>query len=171
MLNKIQSFQPYLDGTQLRIGVVMSRFNEAICLELRDACFDELVKLGVAAEDIVLATVPGALEIPHALGLMADSDEFDALIALGAIVRGETYHFELVANESGRGISLVASGYNLPVLNAVLTTENEEQAHARTDIKAREVARAAVEMANLTDDVRAVYPNAADLPFLMDDAE
>ena len=113
------------------------------------ACYNELLKLGVSKDDIRIATVAGALEIPLILQHMALSERFDALIALGAIVRGETYHFEVVANESARGISEVQLNTGVPVANAVLTTENDEQALTRMTIKGAEAAQVAVEMANL----------------------
>jgi 6,7-dimethyl-8-ribityllumazine synthase len=108
-----------------------------------------LLALGVAAEDITLATVPGALETPVVLQEMANSEKFDALVALGAIIRGETYHFEVVSNESARGVSEVQLQYGIPVANAILTTENDEQALARIDIKGAEAAEVAIEMVNL----------------------
>ena len=136
-------------GADLRIGIVQSRFNEPVCLALRTACVAELLALGVRVEDILIATVPGALEIPLALQKMAASGQFDALIALGAVVRGETYHFELVSNESAAGITRVALGFEIPIANGVLTTENDAQAEVRADGKGRDAASAAVEMANL----------------------
>ena len=147
---EIGQYQPNLDGDGLRIGIVQSRFNEPVCNGLVDACVEELQRLGVVGEDVLLVTVPGALEIPLALQKLAESGQFDALIALGAVIRGETYHFELVSNESGSGISRVALDFGLPVANAVLTTENDEQAVARMVEKGRDAARVAVEMANLT---------------------
>ena len=138
-----------LDGEGLRIGIVQSRFNEPVCNGLADACIEELERLGVTGEDVLLVTVPGALEIPLALQKMAESGQFDALVALGAVVRGETYHFELVSNESGAGITRVGLDFNLPIANGILTVETDEQAHARTREKGRDCARAAVEMANL----------------------
>ena len=138
-----------LDGKGMRIGIVLSRFNPEIGNGLLAACEAELLKLGVAAEDIVLATVPGALETPVVLHQMADSDEFDALIALGAIIRGETYHFEVVANESARGVADVQLSTGIPVANAILTTEDDDQAIARMAVKGAEAATVAVEMANL----------------------
>ena len=148
----IQIVEPNLDGAELRIGVVMSRFNPVVCHGLRDACLDELIKLGVAAEDITLVTVPGALEIPLALQTLAmsEDEDFDALIALGAVIRGETYHFELVSNESGAGVTRVGLDTGVPIANAILTTETDEQAEARMEVKGREAARVAVEMVNLT---------------------
>ena len=138
-----------LDGTGKKIGVVMSRFNSNIGDGLLKACFDELLKLGVNKDDIRIATVPGALETPLILQHMALSERFDALIALGAIIRGETYHFEVVANESARGISEVQLNTGVPVANAVLTTEDDEQALARMQIKGAEAAQVAIEMSNL----------------------
>ncbi|RJX32427.1 MAG: 6,7-dimethyl-8-ribityllumazine synthase [Oxalobacter sp.] len=138
-----------LEGEDLRIGIVQSRFNEDVCHGLLAACLAELKRLGVLDEDVLHVTVPGALEIPIALQKMAQSEQFDALIALGAVIRGETYHFELVANESGAGVSRVALDYSIPIANGILTTENDEQAEARMIEKGTDAARAAVEMANL----------------------
>jgi 6,7-dimethyl-8-ribityllumazine synthase len=138
-----------LDGTGKKIGIVLSRFNSNIGDGLLSACHAELLKLGVAAENIRVATVPGALETPLALQHMALSEQYDALIALGAIIRGETYHFEVVANESARGISDVQLNTGVPVSNAVLTTEDDDQALARMHIKGAEAAQVAIEMANL----------------------
>ena len=138
-----------LDGKGKKIGVVLSRFNSNIGDGLLSACYDELLKLGVSKDDIRIATVPGALETPLILQHMALSERFDALIALGAIIRGETYHFEVVANESARGISEVQLNTGVPVANAVLTTEDDDQALARMHIKGAEAAQVAIEMANL----------------------
>ena len=138
-----------LDGTGKKIGVVLSRFNSNIGDGLLTACYDELLKLGVDKDDIRIATVPGALETPLILQHMALSERFDALIALGAIIRGETYHFEVVANESARGISEVQLNTGVPVANAVLTTQDDDQAIARMHIKGAEAAQVAVEMFNL----------------------
>ncbi|HDR9021557.1 TPA: 6,7-dimethyl-8-ribityllumazine synthase [Burkholderia vietnamiensis] len=147
---EIGQYQPNLEGDGLRIGIVQSRFNEPVCNGLADACVEELERLGVSGEDVLLVSVPGALEIPLALQKLAESGQFDALIALGAVIRGETYHFELVSNESGTGITRIGLDFNLPIANAVLTTENDEQAVARMTEKGRDAARVAVEMANLT---------------------
>jgi len=138
-----------LDGNGKKIGIVLSRFNENIGAGLLQACEQELLKLGVNAEDITLATVPGALETPLVLLHMAMTEKYDALIALGAIIRGETYHFEVVSNESARGISEVQRDTGVPVANAILTTENDEQAEVRVVVKGAEAAQAAIEMANL----------------------
>lgn len=138
-----------LNGKDLRIGIVLSRFNSEIGDGLLSSCKAELIKLGVAEDAIVIATVPGALETPLVLQQMANSQKFDALIALGAIIRGETYHFEVVSNESARGISDVQINTGIPVANAVLTTEDDDQALARMAIKGAEAAAVAVEMVNL----------------------
>ena len=140
-------------GEGLRIGIVRARFNDALTNKLASACLAELDRLDVDPGDIRLVHVPGALEIPVALKAMAASGDFDALIALGCVIRGETYHFELVANESGAGVTRVALDHNLPVANAILTVENEAQAWARAEEKGRDAARVAVEMANLMDDI------------------
>lgn len=139
-----------LDGVGIRIGIVQARFNDDVCQGLLTSCLAELKRLGVEDEDILHVTVPGALEIPLTLQKMAETDEFDALIALGAVIRGETYHFELVSNESGAGITRVGLDFGLPIANAVLTTENDEQAIARMAEKGADAARVAVEMANLS---------------------
>lgn len=137
------------DGSKLWVGIVQARFNEGITNALAEACKAELLALGVSDKHIVHVRVPGALEVPVALQAMAEQNRFDALIALGCIIRGETYHFELVANESGAGVSRVALDYQLPVANAILTTEDLPQAIARQTDKGRDAARVAVEMANL----------------------
>jgi 6,7-dimethyl-8-ribityllumazine synthase len=138
-----------LSGEGLRIGIVMSRFSIDICEGLLSACACTLQKQGVADADITLVTVPGALEIPTALQKMAKSGKFDAMIALGAVIRGETYHFELVANESGNGVSRVALDHGIPIANAILTTEDDDQALARMSEKGSDAALVAIEMANL----------------------
>lgn len=145
----VGTYEMSLEGEDLRIGIVQSRFNEAVCHGLLTACLAELKRLGVADEDILHVTVPGALEIPLALQKMAASDQFDALIALGAVIRGQTYHFELVANESGSGLTRIGLDYGIPIANAILTTENDEQAEARMMENGGAAARVAVEMANL----------------------
>jgi 6,7-dimethyl-8-ribityllumazine synthase len=142
-----------LDGSGLHIGIVRARFNDAITHKLEDTCRAELATLGVAKQHIHAVSVPGALEVPLALHALAERDEFDALIALGCVIRGETYHFELVANESGAGVTRVALDHGVPVANAILTVENEAQAWARAEDKGRDAARVAVEMALLLDDL------------------
>ena len=142
---------PRLNGKNLTIGIVQARFNADITNTLAQACKAELLALGVEEKNITLIQVPGALEVPVALMAMAESARFDALIALGCIIRGETYHFELVANESGAGVSQVGLDYQIPIANAILTTEDMAQALARQTDKGRDAARVAVEMANLMD--------------------
>ncbi len=142
-----------LDGEGLSIGIVRARFNDPITRALESACHDELLALGVQAHDIRSVTVPGALEVPVALDALARSGDFDALVALGCVIRGETYHFELVANESGAGVTRVALDHQIPVANAILTVENEQQARARIDEKGRGAARVAVEMALLLEEL------------------
>jgi 6,7-dimethyl-8-ribityllumazine synthase len=142
-----------IDGRDLRIGIVQARINAAITNKLAQACIAELRELGVATKYIRHVTVPGALEVPVALLTMADSEDYDALIALGCIIRGETYHFELVANESGAGVTRVSLDHHIPIANAILTVESEDQAWARVDEKGRDAARVAIEMANLMEDL------------------
>ncbi|OIP17491.1 MAG: 6,7-dimethyl-8-ribityllumazine synthase [Comamonadaceae bacterium CG_4_9_14_3_um_filter_60_33] len=142
-----------LDGKKLTIGIVQARFNADITNALAAACQAELLKLGVTQENITLVQVPGALEIPLALQALAAHLKFHALIALGCIIRGETYHFELVANESGAGVSRVALDYQVPIANAILTTEDMAQAVARQTDKGRDAARVAIEMANLLETI------------------
>ncbi|MCU0932143.1 MAG: 6,7-dimethyl-8-ribityllumazine synthase [Serpentinimonas sp.] len=142
-----------LDGKKLHIGIVQARFNQGITDALTKACIEELHALGVQEKNIVHVQVPGALEVPSALQAMAESDKFDALIALGCVIRGETYHFELVCNESAAGVTRVALDYQIPVANAILTTENLPQAVTRQEEKARDAARVAVEMAHLLDEL------------------
>lgn len=142
-----------LDGKKLSIGIVQARFNEGITNALFEACHAELLALGVQEKHITRVSVPGALEVPIALQAMAEQDEYDALIALGCIIRGETYHFELVANESGAGVTRVSLDTNTPIANAILTTENLEQAVARQTEKGRDAARVAVEMAHVLEQI------------------
>ena len=142
-----------LDGKKLVIGIVQARFNENVTNTLATACLRELVALGVDSKDITHVKVPGALEVGSALQAMAESNRYDALIALGCIIRGETYHFELVANESGAAVTRVALDYQLPIANAILTVENMSQAQARQTEKGLDAARVAVEMANLLNEL------------------
>ena len=138
-----------LGGAGLRIALVASRFNESFCERLLQGALGELARLGVTASDIETVRVPGALEIPMALQWLAQSRRFDALVALGAVVRGETYHFEIVSNESAAGITSVQLDTGIPIANGVLTCDTDEQAEARMQQKGAECAEAAVEMANL----------------------
>ena len=149
MQNANQGHAAGLNGKGLHIGIVQARFNEDITNTLAQACKAELAALGVDAEHIHHVFVPGALEVPLALQALADMGPFDALVALGCIIRGETYHFELVANESGAGVSRVALDYHIPIANAIITTEDMPQAVARQTDKGRDAARVAVEMAQL----------------------
>jgi 6,7-dimethyl-8-ribityllumazine synthase len=137
-----------LSGAGLRIGLVSSRFNQDIVSQLLARADAELAALGVRPEDVTRTSVAGALEIPLALQWMAQSGRFDALVALGAVVRGDTYHFEVVANESARGVMDVGLEFGIPVANGILTTDDEAQALARAD-KGAEAVRVAVEMARL----------------------
>jgi 6,7-dimethyl-8-ribityllumazine synthase len=142
-----------LMGEGLRIGIVRARFNDALTKKMAECCLSELDRLDVDSDDIKQVTVPGALEIPVAMKAMAESGDFDALIALGCVIRGETYHFELVANESAAGLMRVALDHRIPLANAILTVEDEAQAWARAEEKGRDAARVAVEMANLLEDL------------------
>jgi len=143
-----------LGGAELRIAVVRARFNEPIGAGLLGACLKRLLALGVRPERVTVVSVPGALEIPLALQQLASSGHYHALIALGAVVRGDTYHFEVVSNESAAGITQVQLDAGVPVANGVLTTDTEEQALARVAQKGSDCAEAAVEMANLIRDIR-----------------
>jgi 6,7-dimethyl-8-ribityllumazine synthase len=140
-----------MNGKKLKIGIVQARFNASVTDALAQACKTELLALGVAEKDIDHITVPGALEVPVALQALAEKANYDALVALGCIIRGETYHFELVANESGAAVTRLALDYQLPIANAILTTEDMGQAIARQEEKGRDAARVAVEMANLLE--------------------
>jgi len=142
-----------LEGQGLSIGIVRARFNDSITGALQEACVAELRALGVREEDIATVRVPGALEVPVALAAMAGNGSYHALVALGCVIRGETYHFELVANESGAGVMRVSLDHDLPIANAILTVENEAQALARVAEKGRDAARVAVEMARLLEDL------------------
>ena len=142
-----------LDGRGLRIAVVQARFNVELTDRIARACVDELARLGVGEDDVTHVRVPGALEIGVALNAIADGDEHDALIAVGCVLRGETYHFELVANESGAAVTRVAIDHGIAVANAILTCDTPAQADARAEHKGRDAARAAVEMANLLDEL------------------
>lgn len=145
----MKEIEKNLNGAGMRIGIVQSRFNPVICEGLLAACRAQLVQQGVSDADITLASVPGALEIPLVLQRMAQSGRFDALIALGAVIRGDTYHFEIVANESARGVSEVQLHSSLPIANAILTADVDEQAEERMNTKGTEAALVAIEMANL----------------------
>ena len=137
------------EGDDLYIAIVVGRFNEYAGRGELEACLDELKKLGVPEDNITVMRVPGALEIPMALSMIARSSPYvDAMIALGAVIRGETYHFEIVSNESARGIMDLQLKTGIPIANGILTCETDEQAVERLEIKGRDCARCAVEMAN-----------------------
>jgi 6,7-dimethyl-8-ribityllumazine synthase len=146
---QMKEIEQNLSGQGLRIGIVQSRFNEVVCEGLLASCRQQLVQNGVNENDITLATVPGALEIPLVLQTMAQSKKFDALIALGAVIRGDTYHFEVVSNESARGVGEVQLHSGVPVANAILTTDTDEQAEVRINVKGAEAALVAIEMVHL----------------------
>lgn len=147
--DNIEELQPDWNGAGLRVGVVMSRFNTDVSEGLLSACTAALIKNGVRESDIRIVTVPGALEAPLALQKMAHTEKFDALIALGAVIRGETFHFEIVARESAAGIASVQLDTGVPIANGILTTDDDDQALARMAQKGAECALAAIEMANL----------------------
>ncbi len=147
--NNIPEIETQLDGTGLRIGIAMSRFNIDICEGLLSAAVNTLAKAGVKSEDMTLTTVPGALELPLLLKKMAETGKYDALIALGAVVRGDTYHFEVVSNEMASGITRFGLDTGIPIANAVLTTNTDHQATARMSEKGHEAALCAIEMARL----------------------
>lgn len=145
----MKEIEKNLRGAEMRIGIVQSRFNRMVCEGLLASCREQLVLHGVRDDDITLVTVPGALEIPVLLQRMAQSGRYDALIALGAVIRGDTYHFEIVASESARGITEVQLRSSVPIANAILTTDTDQQAEERMSVKGAEAASVAIEMANL----------------------
>ena len=145
----IEELDPDTNGAGLRIGIVMGRFNIDVGDGLLSSCTAGLVKHGVAQKDMRIVSVPGALEIPLTLKKMAQSGKYDALIALGAVIRGETYHFEIVSNESSRGITEVQLATGVPIANGILTTEDDDQAEVRMAQKGLDCALAAIEMARL----------------------
>ncbi len=147
----LSNIENSLAGQGLKIGVVHSRFNEPVVNQMVASCLKTLLALGVAEADVDVANVPGALEIPLVLQTMALTHRYDALIAIGAVIRGETYHFEVVSNESCRGVSEVALHTGVPIANGILTTNTDEQALARVDEKGADCAKVAVEMANLLE--------------------
>jgi 6,7-dimethyl-8-ribityllumazine synthase len=145
----IEELEPQGEGSGLRIGVAMARFNERVGEGLLSGCTQALRKHGVRDADMLIVSVPGALELPLVLQKMAQSGRFDALIALGAVIRGETYHFEIVSNESASGITSVQLDTGIPIANGVLTCDTDDQAEARMAQKGADCAEAAIEMANL----------------------
>ena len=139
--------KPDLNGAGLRVGIARARFNEEIGAKLLDACRKRLAELKVA--EVTVVSVPGSLEAPLALQKLANTEKYDALVALGAVIRGDTYHFEVVANESASGLMQVQLDSGIPVANGILTADTEEQAAKRAAQKGRDCAEVAVEMANL----------------------
>jgi len=144
---------PRTRGAGRRVAIVLSRFNADVGAGLLAGALRSLSEAGVADDDIRIATVPGALETPLALQRFAQTGDYTALVALGCVIRGETYHFEIVANESAAGLSSVQLEFGIPIGNGILTCETDAQAHARMDQKGYEAAQAALEMANLLDDI------------------
>jgi 6,7-dimethyl-8-ribityllumazine synthase len=144
-----QQFIPDLDGRDLTVGVVAARFNAPVCDALLAAALAELARLGVPDDEVLVARVPGALEVPVAAATMADAGGVDAVVALGAVIRGETYHFEVVSDQSAAGLMQVQVESAIPVANGILTCDTDAQAEARMHVKGAEAARVAVEMANL----------------------
>jgi 6,7-dimethyl-8-ribityllumazine synthase len=147
----IERILPNVSGDGRSVAIVLSRFNADIGERLLAGALRGLAEAGVAERDVTVVTVPGALETPLALQRLAQADEYDALVALGAVVRGETYHFEIVANESAAGVASVQLEFGIPIGNGILTTETDEQALERADTKGFEAAQAALELANLLD--------------------
>jgi 6,7-dimethyl-8-ribityllumazine synthase len=147
----IVQIEPNLRGHERRVAIVQSRFNPAIGTGLLAGALRALAEAGVADEAITVMTVPGALEIPLALQRLAQSGDYDALVALGAVIRGETYHFDIVADESASGVASVQLEFGVPIGNGILTCDTDAQAHARMDSKGAEAALAALELANLLD--------------------
>lgn len=147
--DNILELEPNLSGKGLRIGIAMGRFNQDVCEGLLSSAVAALTKAGVKESDMVIVTVPGALELPLVLKKMAESGKFDALVALGAVIRGDTYHFEVVSNEMASGITRVNLDTGVPIANGVLTTDTDHQASSRMSEKGRDVALCAIEMVHL----------------------
>jgi 6,7-dimethyl-8-ribityllumazine synthase len=151
----MNEIQPNQNGAGLRVAIVRARFNESVGSASLGACRERLLELGVADGDITVVSVPGALEAPLVLHRLAGSRRYHALIALGAVIRGETYHFEIVSNESAAGITRVQLDTGVPVANGILTCETDEQAAVRAAVKGRDCAEVAIEMATLLRDIEA----------------
>jgi len=141
------------DIKSLNVGIVYSRFNEPVVKELLNSCVDQLILEGIDENHIQKKEVPGALEIPMMINAYATKKKFDVLIALGAVIRGETYHFEVVSDQSANGLMQVQLRHNIPVINAIITTNSGEEAFARTKIKGKEAAAGAIEMALSVSDI------------------
>ena len=141
------------DIKSLNVGIVYSRFNEPVVKELLNSCIDQLILEGIDQNHILKKEVPGALEIPMIINAYATKKKFDVLIGVGAVIRGETYHFEVVSDQSANGLMQVQLRHNIPVINAIITTNSGEEAFARTKIKGKEAAAGAIEMALLVSDI------------------
>ena len=141
------------DIKSLNVGIVYSRFNEPVVKELLNSCVDQLILEGIDENHILKKEVPGALEIPMMINAYATKKKFDVLIGVGAVIRGETYHFEIVSDQSANGLMQVQLRHNIPVINAIITTNSGEEAFARTKIKGKEAAAGAIEMALLVSDI------------------
>ena len=141
------------DIKSLNVGIVYSRFNEPVVKELLNSCIDQLILEGIDENHILKKEVPGALEIPMIINAYATKKKFDVLIGVGAVIRGETYHFEVVSDQSANGLMQVQLRHNIPVINAIITTNSGEEAFARTKIKGKEAAVGAIEMALLVSDI------------------
>ena len=141
------------DIKSLNVGIVYSRFNESVVKELLNSCVDQLILEGIDENHILKKEVPGALEIPMMINAYATTKKFDVLIGVGAVIRGETYHFEVVSDQSANGLMQVQLRHNIPVINAIITTNSGEEAFARTKIKGKEAAAGAIEMALLVSDI------------------
>lgn len=148
-MNLNLSVLPNKNGNNLKIGIVLSRFNKSVGQVCFKSCLRELSHLGVSINNIIYISVPGALELGAALSWIAERLKPNALIALGAVIRGNTYHFQIVSNEMARAITEVTFRTGIPIANGVLTTETKKQAESRAERKGRDCANVAVEMANL----------------------
>ena len=137
------------DIQNLKIGVVYSRFNEPVVREILNSCLDQLVFKGIKKNHILQKEVPGALEIPVLVNAYAATKKYDVLIGVGAVIRGETYHFEVVSDQSANGLMQAQMNNNIPIINAIITTNSSDEAFARTKIKGKEAANGAIEMALL----------------------
>ena len=149
----VQVKEGKLIGSGIKVGIVVARFNEFICSRLLGGAYDALKRHGVSDDDITTAWVPGSFEIPLIAQKMAESGKYDAVICLGAVIRGATSHYDLVCNEAAKGIAQASLKTGVPVLFGVITTENIEQASERAGTKAGnkgfDVATSAIEMVNL----------------------
>lgn len=141
------------DIKSLKVGVVFSRFNTPVVKEILSSCIEQLIFKGINKDHILQKEVPGALEIPSLINAIAASKKYDVLIGVGAVIRGETYHFEVVSDQSANGLMHVQLKNNIPVINAIITTNSADEAFARTKIKGQEAANGAIEMALLIKNI------------------